>query len=167
MQRLFGILLLLCAAVAASELGFIAARLSADDYGAGVRAIIVEGALVERPIVIVDFDVATALHDEVTRALKHTRPVPPRLLKDRPCLRMAVFFTASDNARIPLAQLKSDHADARWTFYPAVGDHPAVIAGTAVSQPQLTALAGYGVPVSVVVGPPDQAQLVCYGASSH
>ena len=149
MRPIIGILMLVTAGVSTAGLGGVASRIARADTPQGVRAIIVHGSLLRGPILIADFDMATALHEEVARASKYGEPYSQQQLRKRPCLGMAVFLPASRTARIPLGELRPDQADARLRFYPATETEPAVIGRVRVSQAQVNALAAYGVPVTV------------------
>jgi hypothetical protein len=149
MRPIIGILMLVTAGVTTSGLGGVATRLARAETPQGVRAIIVHGSMLRGPILISDFDMATALHGEVTRAAKYAEQLPPQQLRNRPCLGMAVFLPASRTARIPLNELKPDQADAKLRYYPATETEAAVIGRSYVSEAQVVALSSYGVPVSV------------------
>jgi hypothetical protein len=149
MYRTFGITVLLIAGISTTTLGMLASRLASGDSDEGIRAIIVHGKLLDKPVVITDFDMATALHNEVARAMKYAEPYPKQKLQQRPCLEFAVFLPGSRTSRIPLHLLRPAQADLSWRYYPAVDDEPAVMSRVRISSAQVEALAGYGVPSRV------------------
>jgi hypothetical protein len=145
LKRRLGIAVLLTGAAATTGLGMVASRLMGEPV-TEVRALVVHGSLVAAPVLIDDEDVATELHDEITRVQQYAPPYPKELLARRPCLTVAAFLPDSRTANTPAAGLRPEHADASWNFYPAVDHEPAVLGRARISQAQLDVLSRYGLP---------------------
>ena len=145
-------------ALAAGSLAF--ARPDADAVK-GVRAILVEGPVLDAPVRIDDLMQATGLHITLMQSMREGPLVASRRVEGRPCLRLGAFLARVDGGP-PVETLEVEQADLTYWLYPAVHGAPATIyAGEAafptafsgkwhaVSDAARTQLEKHGVPVSV------------------
>jgi hypothetical protein len=115
----------------------------------GVRAILIYGGELKKPVRIDDLESAAAIYSDMVDALRYEEVQTD--LKARPCLGLAVFLHSPATANVPVAQLIPEQARFHYWLYPRFKQRAPGLASPnrAVHIPPrlLASLSNYGVPV--------------------